>query len=329
MRNVKIQGTGVYIPKHRVTAKELAKKMNASECTIKKIGMNSRYYAQENETASFMGARAAAQAVADAKLQMEEIDLLICASGTTQMPIPCTAALIHNELKLKKPIPAFDINSTCLSFLTALDTISHLIVANRYRNVLIISSEIASIGLNYNDLESAVLFGDGAAAVVISQSGDTDKSCIIAGKMKTYSEGWKHCKIPGGGTGYPPKNWVPGHDEMFQFQMNGREIFKVALQILPDLVKELCDKANITMNQIDMVIPHQASLSAMNIIQRRLMISSEQIINIVEEYGNMIAASIPFALHYAIKNQKIKRGDRLMLIGTSAGISVGGMILDY
>lgn len=329
MRKIKITGSGSYIPQRCITSQELAVKMNVAEEIIQKMGMRTRYYANKAETASYMGAQAAKNALEDAKLTLDDIDLLICASGTMEMPIPCTAALIHKELQPKKPIPAFDINSTCLSFLTALDTISYLIAANRYRNVLIVSSEIASIGLNYNDLESASLFGDGAAAVVVTQATNDDSSCIITSHMNTYSNGWNHCKIPGGGTGYPPANWVPGHNEMFQFHMNGKEVFKIALQVLPDFLAQLFSKANTKMEEVDIVIPHQASLSAMGIIQKKLNIKSEKMINIVEDYGNMIAASIPFALHHTIKSGRLCRGNRLLLLGTSAGISVGGMILDY
>jgi 3-oxoacyl-[acyl-carrier-protein] synthase-3 len=329
MRNIKIVGTGIYIPTRCITSQELAVKMQVDEEIIQKMGMTTRYYANSTETASYMGAQAAKNALKDAKLTLDDIDLLICASGTMEMPIPCTAALIHKELKPAQPFSAFDINSTCLSFLTAVDTISYLMAANRYRHVLIVSSEIASVGLNYNDLESAALFGDGAAAVVVSQTASNDSSCIIASQMNTYSAGWHHCMIYGGGTGYPPKNWVPGHNEMFQFHMNGKEVFKLALQVLPDFVDQLFAAGNTKMEEIDIVIPHQASLSAMNILQKKLNIESKQMINIVEDFGNMIAASIPMALHHAIKTHKLCRGHRVLLLGTSAGISVGGMILDY
>lgn len=329
MRKIKITGTGVYIPQSCISSQALASKMQIDEKVLQKMGMKTRYYANSIEKASYMGAQAAKNALNDAKLTLDDIDLLICASGTMEMPIPCTASLIHKELQPSQPLPAFDINSTCLSFLTAIDMVSYLIEANKYRNVLIVSSEIASVGLNYNDLESASLFSDGAAAVVVSQSPSNESNCIIASNMNTYSAGWNHCMIPGGGTGYPPEKWVLDKDEMFQFHMNGKEVFKLALQVLPDFVSQLFAMGNTAMDEIDIVIPHQASLSAMNILQKKLMIKSERMINIVEDYGNMIAASIPMALHQAIKTRKLFRGHRVLLLGTSAGISVGGMILEY
>jgi 3-oxoacyl-[acyl-carrier-protein] synthase III len=329
MKNIKIVGTGIYIPKTCITSQELAVKMQIDEKIIQKMGMKTRYYANSAERASYMGAQAAHNALKDAKLTLDDIDLLICASGTMEMPIPCTAALIHKELKPSHPLPAFDINATCLSFLTALDTIAYLIEGKRYRNVLIISSEIASVGLNYNDVESASLFGDGAAAVVVSQRASNESSCIIASQMKTYSSGWTHCMIPGGGTGYPPEKWQPSNSEKFQFHMNGKEVFKLALQVLPDFLDQLFAIGNTKMEEMDVVIPHQASLSAMNHLQKKLNIKPEKMVNIVEDFGNMIAASIPVAIHHAIKTQKLCRGNRVLLLGTSAGISVGGMILEY
>lgn len=329
MRKIKITGTGIYIPQSCVSTQALASKMQIEEKVLQKMGMKTRYYASSKERASYMGAQAAKNALNDAKLTLDDIDLLICASGTMEMPIPCTAALIHKELQPSQPLPAFDINSTCLSFLTAIDTVSYLIEASKYCNILIVSSEIASVGLNYKNLESASLFSDGAAAVVVSKSSSDETSCIIASCMNTYSAGWNHCMIPGGGTGYPPEKRIPDNQEMFQFHMNGKEVFKLALQVLPSFVSQLFTMGNTAMDEMDIVIPHQASLSAMNIIQKKLAIRPERMINIVEDYGNMIAASIPMALHQAIKTQKLSRGHRVLLLGTSAGVSVGGMILEY
>lgn len=329
MNNIQIVGTGIYIPKQCITSEMLALKMKVDEKLIQRVGMKTRYYANSTERASYMGAQAAKNALNDAGLTLDDIDLLICASGTMEMPIPCSAALMHKELKPTRPLPAFDINSTCLSFLTALDTVSYLIEAGKYRNILIVSSEIASVGLNYSDLESAALFGDGAAAVVISKTANSESSRIIASQMHTYSEAWEHCTIPGGGTRYPPQNWNPDNKEMFQFQMKGREVFKLALQVLPDFMNQLFALGKTSIDEMDIVVPHQASLSAMNILQKKLNIKSERMINIVEDYGNMIAASIPMALHQAIKSGKLSRGEKVLLLGTSAGVSVGGMILEY
>lgn len=330
MRNVRISGMGAYVPSRFITPEELAKKIGVSkEVLITKVGMKSRYYASKEETSSYMGAQAAKQALEEANLTIEDIDLIVCANGTMQMPIPCTAALIHHELGFTKPIPAYDINSTCLSFITALDITSQLIETNQYKHILIVSTEVASPGLNYNDLESSALFGDGAAAAIISKSLPGESSGIVSTHMQTFSEGRSHCTIPGGGSAYHPENWKPETADMFQFRMNGKEVFRMALKYLPNFFTELLTSANCTLQDIDCVVPHQASLSAMNIFERRLGIAHSKLVNIIEDYGNMIAASVPTALHFAIQKKQIKRGDRVLLIGTSAGFSIGGIILDY
>lgn len=329
MRNIKILGTGLYLPKKIVKTKELESKTGASEeVLIRNSGVHQRHYVDDEETASVMGARAARSAVEDAGLTLDQIDLVLCTSGTMEMPIPCTAALIHKELGLSNT-PAFDINSTCLSFLTGLDTISYLVQSGRYKRVLLVASEISSHGLDMRNLESAALFGDGAVAAVITKSSDDETSAILSSKMVTYSEGWDCCIVPGGGTAYIPENWTPETANSFQFQMDGRKVFKLASKNLPEFIDTLLKEGNCTMDEIDLIVPHQASRSAMSIMQKKLNISSEKMINILENRGNVIAASIPMALHEGIKSGRLVRGNKAMLIGTSAGFSIGGLILEY
>lgn len=331
MRRVKIVGTGIYIPERRVSSRELAELIGVEEdLLIHKVGVKSRYYAGKQETASFMAAQAARAALKEAHIDLNAIDLIVSASGSMQMPIPYNAALIHRELQLPDGSgAAFDINSTCLSFVTALDVVSYLIEAGKYKNVLIVSSEIASVGLNYRDLETASLFSDGAAAVVVTRSAEQEQSRIIGSEMSTFSSGWNYCTIPGGGSACPPQNWSPETKELYQFQMDGKEIFRLASQTLPSFVEGLLSKNGTDMSNIDLVIPHQASLPAINILQKKLKIEPHKCVNIVEDYGNMIAASIPTALHLAISRKQLRRGERVLLIGTSAGLSIGGLIFDF
>lgn len=326
MRKIKILGTGVYLPQQCVETKALEGLTGFSESQmIAKTGVEKRHFANAQETASWMGAEAARRALNTAEISLNEIDLVLCTSGTMEMPIPSTASLIHRQLGLSQ-IPAYDINSTCLSFVTGLDTISYLVDAGKYRNVLLVSTEIASVGLNMNDLESASLFGDGAAAVVIAPS---EESGILGSSMETYSDGWDCCKIPGGGTGLHAENWKPENKQEYQFQMNGKKVFKLASQMLPRFVENLLQQCKCTLDELALVIPHQASLSAMSIIQRKLEVKPERFVNIIKECGNVIAASIPMALHHSIETGKLKRGDKAMLLGTSAGLSIGGLVFVY
>ncbi len=328
-RRIKLLGSGKYLPSKIVTSSEIDKKLGLSSgWTEKKSGVKQRHHVV-SETASEMGAHAVKLALEDANLQMEDIDCIISTSGTYEQPIPSTASLIQEQLNWQgSRIPAFDINSTCLSFVTGLDMISYLVEADRYNRVILVSSEIASVGVNWEQKESSVLFGDGAVAIIIEKSKD-GKSKIVASLMETYSEGAHQTEIRGGGTKLHPRNYSNITKEEFLFDMDGKAIFRLVLKEINGFIKRLFNNTNFTLDDMDLVIPHQASGMAMRILREKLGIPKEKYMDIIENHGNTIAASIPMALHEAIKQGKIKHGDKVLLIGTSAGLSIGGIILEY
>lgn len=328
VRKVKIAGMGIYLPKRIVKASEIDQLVGAylgwSEA---KSGVKQRHFIID-ETASFMGAEAAKMAIKNAGLSIENIDCILSGSGTMEQAIPCNAALIQKELGLENSgVPAFDVNSTCLGFIAALDVVSYMINAGKYENVLIINSEISSVGLNWKQDESSVLFGDGATAAVISKS--YDASGIITSRMETYSSGASFSEIRGGGTKVHPRHYSEETKEDYLFDMNGRAIFKMSSKLMNPFIEHLFNGSGLSMDQIKMVIPHQASWAAMKIIRKKLNVEETRFMSIIENYGNMISASIPLALFEAVKQDRIKRGDHILLLGTSAGLSIGGMVLEY
>ncbi|MEC1377114.1 beta-ketoacyl-ACP synthase III [Heyndrickxia oleronia] len=327
MRKIKIIGMGKYLPGKAVLSSEIDKRLGLSDgWTEKKSGVYKRYYAN-GETASEMGAKAAQKALEDAGLTLEGIDCIVSASGTMEQPIPCTASLIHEKLKPKRPIPAFDINSTCLSFVTALDTMSYLVDSGKYRHVLLVSSDIASIGINPMQKESYVLFGDAAVACVIRRSSDGEESKIRASLMYTHSEGARFTEIRGGGTHLHPNDHSVKED--FLFDMDGKAIFRLSSKVINGFMDELLDQASLSTEEIDWLVPHQASGMAMRILAGKIGFESRKMVNVIKNYGNTIAASIPLALHDAIQNNQIRRGQKVLLLGTSAGLSLGGLIIEY
>jgi 3-oxoacyl-[acyl-carrier-protein] synthase-3 len=330
MLPIRILGTGKYLPKTLITADQLDKKAGLRlGTTLRVSGVETRHFI-EDETASMMGAAAAKEALTNANLTIQDIDCIICSSGTHEQAMPATAALISEQFgALARGIPAFDVNSTCLSFLTGLDLLSYAVQQGRYRNVLIVASEIASVGLDWKDKESCTLFGDGAAAAIIRKSNDHEGSKIIAANMETYSEGAHFTEIPGGGTRFHPRHYLDEDGRPHLFRMNGRNVYKLSIKILPDFVEQLFQAANMSMNDIKLVIPHQASVSALRLIAKRLNIPEEKLLITVKKYGNTVAASIPLALHDAITQKQIVRGDKILLVGTAAGLTVGGMIIEY
>lgn len=318
------------MPRAVVTATEMDQRLGQSAGWSEKVSDVRLRHFVDGETASYMGARAAEGALSQAGLSWRDIDCLVCASGTMEQPIPCNAALLQREIGADAfGIPAFDINTTCLSFLTALDTLSYLVAAGRYRSVMIVSSEIASLGLDWSNKESAVLFGDGAAAVVIAPSGEQEGSRILGSRMETYSEGAAWSEIRGGGTKLPANQYAEHKKSDYLFQMDGRAIFRMASKLLPKFVQDLLLSSGTRLQDIAVVIPHQGSAAAMRQIVRKLRITPEQLMYITPNHGNTIAASIPMGLHEAISTGRIHRGERVLLLGTSAGLSLGGMILEY
>lgn len=333
-----LKGSGHYLPERVVTSLELDEKFGVPGGTYQKAsGVRARRYANEEETSSFMGARAAMAALEKAQLQIHDIDLILGACGTPEQAIPCTAALVQKALGAEDSgIPSFDINSTCLSFLTAVQVARQFLEAGAYKNILIVSSDIASVGLNYRRLEAASLFGDGAAAIVIgtedARTLTTAPTEILGFHMETYSSGWDTCQIPGGGSKLHPSRieWqMQNDDERFLFNMDGPKVFRMASALLPKFVQRLEQNSGVRLQDTHLIIPHQASESALELMRRKLEIPPERFLKIIEEHGNMIAASLPLGLHYAIDSGRLKKGDVVAMIGTSAGFSMGGLVLKY
>jgi 3-oxoacyl-[acyl-carrier-protein] synthase-3 len=328
-RKIKIVSTGKYLPKRIVTGSEVDHILGLTAGRSAQMsGVESRHYA-ESESAAEMGAYALMAALERSGLNYEELDAIICASGTMEQAIPCTAALIQKEMK--RPtihMPCFDINSTCLSFVTAFDVVSSLLATGRFKKVAIVSTEIASIGLNTKQHEAYSLFGDGAAAVIVTEGEAQDSSSIICANMKTHSEGSEYCRIQGGGSKFHPSKH-PGDSDVFKFSLDGRKVFKRVLENMSEFFDSTLDQAGLRVENLDYVIPHQASASGMELVRRKLNIPKEKYVDILANHGNMIAASIPLALHYWIESGKIVRGNKVMLLGTSAGVSFGALVFEY
>jgi 3-oxoacyl-[acyl-carrier-protein] synthase-3 len=330
---LRIRGSGHYLPERIVTSLELDERAGIAAGTYEKAsGVRQRHYASQDETPSYMGARAALAAIENAGLRFSDIDLILGACGTPEQAIPCTAALIQKELgQQDSGVACFDINSTCLSFITAFQVAANFIAVGQYRNILIVSSEIASVGLNYEHLEAAALFGDGAVAFVVSVPEEAIGSSTLLGfHMETYSSGWDTCQIAGGGSRLHPSRlgWrLEKDDERFLFSMNGPKVFRMATKYLAPFMEKLEGKAGVQLRQAKLLIPHQASDSALELMRRRLDLQPERMLKIIGNHGNMIAASIPLALHYCLSDQTLQSGDVAFLIGTSAGFSMGGLVL--
>lgn len=306
INQVKISGYGTALPQATVYFEE-----------------QRRYRITGDETQLSLAVESVEKALKKAEMTMSDIDCIVAASAVAIQPIPSTAALIHEQVAMGLDIPAIDVNTTCTSFVTALDMFSYLIEAGRYRHVLIVSSEVGSLGLNPDQQESFELFSDGAAAMILSKS-DNPEQGMLYSVQKTWSEGAHATEIRGGLTNLIPSHYSEETHDEYLFDMNGREILSLVVKKLPAMVDEFYREANLPLEKIDMIVPHQAS-RALHLIMKRLGVKESQYINLVKEYGNMVSASIPFSLCWALDQGKIKPGDTICLLGTAAGLTTNIM----
>ena len=307
-RHVEIAGYGICLPKHTVQFKD-----------------QTRYRVVENEEIQLDLAEAAIQqALEKANLKIEDIDCLVSASAVGVQPIPCTAALIHERVAKGHSIPAMDINTTCTSFISALSTMSHLIEAGEYGRVLIVSSEVGSLGLNPKQKESFELFSDGAAAFIFQKS-NQDKG-VIASLQRTWSEGAHDTEIRGGLTSYQPKEYSEETKTNFMFDMKGKKILLLSARVIPEMFQEFQEKSAISKDAVDYIIPHQAS-RALPLVMGKLGVDEDKYLNLVTDYGNMVSVAVPFGLAYALDHGYVKEGDTIFLMGTAAGMTVNMLAL--
>jgi 3-oxoacyl-[acyl-carrier-protein] synthase-3 len=317
------------LPAQATSSQQLDERLGLTPGTsLEQTGVRRRFLST-TETAAQLAAQACRKAMVDAGLDWCDIDCLVAASATMDQSLPYNAALIHAELGLSDlRTTTLDINASCLSFLVALDTMSYLVEAGRYRNILLVSCDIATFGINWNNLREGGIFGDGAAAAIIRRTHDDGPSAILSSEIETLSAGVHHCRIPAGGSRYHPRR---GLDEPFDpltvFHMDGKAVFKLASEALPGFMDKLLAKAGVRMKDLAAVVPHQASQLALTHLSRRLNIASGQLVDIFADYGNQVGASLPTALHLGRAHGRIKRGDTILLLGTGAGLTMGGMVL--
>jgi len=326
-----ILGTGNYLPRQTVHSDELdARWGRAPGTATRQVGVRQRHVAALDETSSFMAAQAAERALAAAGLRAEQLDVIISACAVMEQAIPCLGAQVQRTMGLgSSGIPAFDVNATCLSFVVAMDLVAGMLVARRWQRALIVSSEISSAGLNPDDMSTAALFGDGAAAAIVGCPADGAESALLASHMCTYGDGVKHCQIRGGGTRLHAHPGGVDWRRASWFEMDGRATYRLAAQHFPGFLHTLMNRADVGIDGLNCIVPHQASGKALDHLSRMLGIPAERLIRTLPDVGNQVAASIPNALHSAISSGRLQRGDTLALLGTGAGLSMGGLVLRY
>lgn len=301
IRNCEITGYGTYLADTKVQFED-----------------QTRYRVSPETSHLGMLTYAGQLALKSAGLEPNDLDCIISASAIGVQPIPCTAALIQEQLAPDARAAAFDINSTCTSFITAVDIASGLISSGRFKNILITSGDVGSRGLNPNQQESYELFSDAAASIVLSQTNSKDKG-VIASDIRTWPQYAHDTEIRGGLTNMQPQYYADNPEE-FMFDMDGRATLRGIMKTLPPFFAEFHEKNELSVDDYKVIIPHQAS-RALNLAMRILGVPDDKFVNMVNDYGNMVSASVPYALCKQFDEGAVAEGDRVLLCGTAAGLT--------
>lgn len=328
-KNAKLVGWGHALPLRQVTSAELEADHGLEAGSLAgSTGVEARYVAdrQGAESQVALGLAAARSALEKADCAATEVDLILSASAVPQQLIPGTAPLYQRGLGLADgACGVMDINTTCLSALSALDVASSFIETGRAARVLIISSELASCALPWHSApEVAALFGDGAAAWVVEAS---PRRGLLGTAFECHPSAFEACQIPVGGTAHPPQDNPTFFMENAHFQMSGDALYKLVRGQFSDFLDGFLARVGWSRNDVDVFVPHQASPLSLLHMARAFQVRRDRYIDITRSHGNQIAASIPTAFSEARDRGQIKDGARVLLLGTSAGVQFGAAAL--
>lgn len=317
-----ITGTGSYLPERILDNAELEKMVDTSDAWIReRTGISTRHIAAENETTCDLAEKAAIAAMEAAGISPDEIDLVIVATTTPDLIFPSTACLLQKRLGICGAA-AFDVQAVCTGFIYILSIAEKFIQTGTTKKALLVGAETISRIIDWTDRDTCVLFGDGAGAVILEAS---DTAGIIATSL--YADGYYQdlLSVPSGiSTNYAAV--VKGDAYI---EMQGNEVFKIAVNTLEKMASEMLYKNNLTADDIDWLVPHQANTRIITAVTKRMGIPMDKVILTVGQHGNTSAASVPLALDTAIKAKKIKRNEKLLLEAFGAGFTWGSILIDY
>ena len=325
-KGVGIIGIGSYVPEKVVTNKDLEKIVETSdEWIVSRTGIKQRHIVEPGVATSDLAAHAAEKALLDAGVTADEIDLIIVATATPDMLFPSTACLVQDKIKASKAA-AFDLSAGCSGFAYGLVTGSQFIKTGLYKKVLVIGAETLSTILDWNDRNTCVLFGDGAGAVVL---GEVPAGYGILGvDLGADGSGGELLKLPAGGSRIPTTS-DSINQKLHYLQMSGNDVFKFAVKVMGEAAVKALDNSGLSHTDVDCLIPHQANIRIIQAAAKRLKLPMEKVIVNVDKYGNTSAASIPLAMDEAIKEDKLKNGDVIVLVGFGAGLTWASCVIKW
>lgn len=326
-RKAKIIGTGAYLPERVLTNGDLERMVETTdEWIVSRTGMKERRIARADEFTSDMGSSASRIAIADAKLTPDQIDFIIVATITPDYTFPSTACLIQHEIGAKGA-GAMDIQAACTGYLYALFVAKSLVESGSYRNILVVAPDKLSSITNYKDRSTCILFGDGAAAAVISLEGKG--LSIETVRLGADGEQGALLIMPGGGCRQPASAESVANDQHY-IKMAGNEVFKHAVRRMESASRECLEAAKVNEKEIAWVIPHQANIRIIDAMAKRFEhLPPERVFKTVHKYGNTSASSVGIALDELLKSNTVKSGEKILLTAFGAGFTWGAAVLQY
>lgn len=318
-----VRGVGASLPKRLLTNREMESIVDTTdEWIIQRTGIRQRYIAGDDETTASLGEAAARAALANAGLAPDAVDLIIVATSTPDNTFPATAVNIQQRLGIRHGA-AFDMQAVCSGFVYAMNTADLYIRGGMAKRVLVIGAETFSRILDWTDRTTCVLFGDGAGAVVLEAGegtgANTDRGVLTA-SLRSDGTHKEKLYVDGG----PSSTGTVGH-----LRMEGREVFKHAVGMITDVIVDAFDKAELSVDQIDWLVPHQANIRIIEGSAKKLCIPMEKVVVTVDQHGNTSAASIPLALAAATADGRIKQGDLVLLEAMGGGFTWGSVLLRW
>lgn len=322
---VKITGLGMNLPKKMLDNKYFESILDTSDQWItERTGIKVRYFSSEDEAASDLAYPACLEAIEKANIDKNSIELIIVTTVTPDYFFPTTACVLQNKLGIK-PTAAFDLLAGCTGFIYGAEIARNFIETKRYKTILVVSVEELSKILDLQDRNTAVLFGDGAAAAIFQEV--EGKNGIIASYISADGSKHQNLIMPAGGS-KNPASVETVNNRLHYIKMDGRAVFRDAVSMMISATKETLKRANLTKEDIDLFIPHQANMRIIEAIAKYFEISMDKVYVTVNKYANISAATIPIALYDAQKNGVLKKGMKVLLTAFGAGFTFGAMIIE-
>lgn len=324
--SVGIAGLGSYVPEKVLTNADLEKIVDTNdEWILSRTGIRERHIAPKEMPVSELCYQAGLRALEDAQIVPEEVDLVVVATITPDYAFPATACLVADRLGAKNAA-AFDLEAGCTGFIYGVATASQFIASGMYKTVLVIGGETLSKVLNWEDRSTCILFGDGAGAAVLRPV--EEGFGFLSFELGSDGSGGKLLSQPAGGS-QCPASLETIEKNLHTIQMEGKEVYKFAVRIMGEASVKVLEKAGLSKNDVDLLVPHQANIRIVDAAVRRLGISPDKVVVNLDKYGNMSAASIPVALDEAVKAGRLAEGDIVVMVGFGTGLTWGACVLKW